>query len=106
MVLRIAAHRPRRGMCVESQQGDPDGITLIPIVATQNPDHLAGGSANSLVESAADAIIRFADPVIDVCVVFSNDVDRSVSGAAVDHDVFDVRMCLRDHTLDRALESI
>jgi hypothetical protein len=75
------------------------------LVGGRDPAHdFAGGAGEAFVEGVVHAVVRLADPAGDLRRVFADDVQGAVGGAAVDDEVFEVGVILREDGLDGLLE--
>ncbi len=75
-----------------------------PVVAVQPGDDLARGAGHALVDCLALALVGLADNVGQPVAVGAEDVECAVGRTAVDDDVLDVRVALREYRPDRLLE--
>jgi hypothetical protein len=66
-----------------------------PVSSIEVQDELAGCRRNAFVHRIVDALIGFADPVIDGVIEMAQNVDASVIGAAVNHDQLSVLVAQR-----------
>jgi hypothetical protein len=64
-------------------------------VAGVEPAHnISGGVSEAVVESVVHAVVAVTYPPGDMLFIFANDIDSSIRGAAVHHDIFKVRIPL------------
>src|SRR5262249_7087906 len=60
-----------------------------------NPAHdFAGGAGKAFVDGVIHAVVRLTDPAGQMGFIFANDVNSAVGGAAVDNEVFEIRVVL------------
>ena len=66
-----------------------------------DPAHdFAGGAGETFVEGVVHAVVRFGDPAGELGLVFTDDVEGAVGGTAVDDEVFEIGVVLREDGLD------
>ena len=60
----------------------------------------AAGPLKALVDGVALTLVLFAYPPGKVCFIFPDDLNSAVGAAAVDDDVFEIRISLQQHRTD------
>ena len=81
-----------------------EGSRQIEVVAVQIGPEIAGGPRHPLVDRVALAPVLATFPVGEPVGVPPDDLDRAVRRAAIDDDVFEVRIALVEDRADRRLE--
>ena len=79
-----------------------DLLRLQPVIGIHQADHLAARCRQALVEGVADATVGLADPTGQPAGVAPDDLEGAVGRGAVDHDVLDLGVGLREHAVDGA----
>ena len=74
------------------------------VVRVKKQDQLAAGQGEALVHGIGDALIGLRYPFGNLFGVLLDNPEGAVRGGAVDDDVFDLRIALRDHAPDCLLE--
>ena len=64
----------------------------------------AAGGRDRLVHRIVDAVVRLAEPVVDVRIVLAQQLAGSIVGSAVHHDEFHVCIHARKDALEQLLE--
>src|SRR6516225_146140 len=80
------------------------GTFQVVIVAVEVRDDITSGSPETLVDGVRLAAIFLAYPVGQPALVFPNNFDTPICAAAVDDDVFQIRIILIENRVYRLLD--
>ncbi len=72
-------------------------VVIKRVAGVHEVDIRACGSRNALVHCVVNAFVRLGDPIGKPVGVLFYDVDSAVGRAAVNDDVFDIRIALTEH---------
>ena len=67
------------------------------VVAVQNAYNFAGAMAKALVDAVSLSGVGFAHPITQPIGIALDDAHALIGAAAIDHDVFEVRVALIEH---------
>jgi hypothetical protein len=91
------------GIGVEDLDRAPNGGGIVGVVRVQPTQHIAAGRPPSLVDRVRLPAVGLGDPA-DARPAGLQDIEAVVGRPAIDHEVLDRGVVLREHGLDRLVE--
>ena len=92
------------GLGVEDFGDGAEGPGTIFVVAVEPGHDFAAGFGKALVQRIAMAGVGLADKMVQPVFVFLDDLHRAVGAAAIDHDIFEMRIILIQHRAQRVFD--